>query len=239
MVIRRAAELQAREADQAFGEGVEEAEMMRIGRELGLSTRNLQRAMVEVTGDPNAEKGLMPRLFGPSRVQAARTVSGDADEVAADLERYLRELEYMEILRRLPDRVLYTEASGVGAAIGRAQSQVFRRSPPLSLSNLEVSCRPLEEGFCYLMVATSLKGRRTGTAATSIATGTLTGGFTAAALAIAVAPPVALLGLPVLGVGIWAGHIFSEHTVEKTQTQLEALLDRVEHGTLNAGRRRR
>lgn len=231
-VIRRAAELQARDAEDVGGDGIDETEVLRIGRELGLSTQHLHRALVEVKGAEEPESGVLGTLFGPARIHAGRTIRGDAREIATALERHLVEREYLAVLRRFPDRVVFTRASGVVAALGRASSQVFNRSPLLGVPNLEVSSQPLEEGFGYVTLATSLGGQRTSTAAVSILGGGSGAAFTAAALAIAVAPPVGLLGLSVLGGAVFGGHVYYERAMRKVQIQLESLLDRLEHGEL-------
>lgn len=232
LVIRRAAELQAREAEDFSGEGIDEAEALRIGRELGLSTLHLHRALVEVSADAQTESGLMVRLFGPGKVTVGRTVRGTAPEVAQILERHLVDREYLAVLRRLPDRVLYTRASGVGATVGRAMSQAFNRSPLLPVSNLDVAVHPLEEGFAYVTVTSVLRKERIGAGAAAFfggGTGTAVAG---ASLAIAIAPPAALLALPLLGASVLAGHSYYSKLVEKVQVQLEFLLDRLEHGEL-------
>lgn len=232
LVIRRAAELQAKESEDLSGDGIDEAEALRIGRELGLSTQHLHRALVEVSGDAQAESGLMVKLFGPGRVTVGRTVRGTASEVALILERHLVEREYLAVLRRLPDRVLYTRATGVGATVGRAMSQAFNRSPLLPVSNLDVSVHALEEGFAYVTLTSMLRKERIATSASSMVgggTGTVVAG---ASLAIAIAPPAALLALPILGASVFAGHAYYSNLVEKVQVQLEFLLDRLEHGEL-------
>ncbi|MEX2583008.1 MAG: hypothetical protein WD766_07030 [Gemmatimonadota bacterium] len=232
MVIRRAAELQAREAEAKDGEGMSEAEVVRIGRELGLSTRHLNQALAEVGGVPGQESGALVKLYGPVQVSASRTVVGETAEVSRRLERYLVEREYLAVLRRLPDRVVLTRATGVAAAFGRGVSQVFSRSPLLKVSGLEMAVHALEEGYSYVTLSTSLRGNRLATAAGSMLGGGSTAAATGAVLGIAIAPPAALLGLPVLGGAIAIGHFYYKGLVQETQIQLESLLDRLEHGEL-------
>lgn len=232
MVIRRAAELQARESEGPDSDGIEEAEVLRIGRELGLSTQHLHRALVEIKGSDEAESRLFARLFGPAHVRVGRTIQGDAREIAAILESYLVAREYMAVLRRLPDRVLFTRATGASAAVGRAMSKAFNRTPLLPVVNLEISIQRLEEGFSYVSVATSLKGQRTATAATSIVGGGSGTAIGAATLGIAIAPPAALLALPFLVASVFGGHTYYAGAVRRVQVQLESMLDRLEHGEL-------
>ncbi len=232
LVIRRAAELQARDAEGGGSDGISETEALRIGRELGLSTEHLHRALAEVNDTAPPENGLLVRLFGPRVVHASRTVAGDASMIGANLERYLVEREYLTVLRRFSDRVVYTRASGVAAAMGRATSQIFSRSPLLRVENLEVSIRPLEAGYAHLYLATSLGDQRSAAAASSILGGTLGTSVGGAALGIAIAPPAALIALPILGLSILGGRAYYKGLGERVQVQLESLLDRIAHDEL-------
>ena len=232
LVIRRAAELQAREAEGPDADGIDEGEALRIGRELGLSNQYLHRALAEVRGDEEAESGVFARMFGPDTVRASRTVAGDGDKVAALLERHLVEREFLAVLRRLPGRTMYTRATGVVAAVGRATSQVFNRSPLLPVSSLEVAVRQLEEGFVFVSVASSLRQERTTAGLSSMLGGGAGTVASATVLGIAIAPPAALLALPILGASVFAGHAYYRGLSRKVQTQLEFLLDRLEHGEL-------
>src|SRR5690606_5268579 len=130
-------------------DGIDQAEVLRIGRELGLSTRHLHRALAEVQGAGPSEAGAMTWMFGPSAIHVGRTVKGNASQVAKVLENYLVGREYLSVLRRLPDRVLYTRASGATAAVGRAMSKAFNRTPPLVVSNLETVVRSIEDEYSY------------------------------------------------------------------------------------------
>jgi hypothetical protein len=232
LVIRRAAELQAREAEDVGGAGMTEDEIMRIGRELGLSTQHLHRALAEVGSDIVRESGLFVRLFGPANVRANRAVAGEVEDIARLLERYLVEREFLTVLRRFPDRVLYTRATGFAAAMGRATSHILSRSPLLKVGNLEVGVRPLDEGYAYVTLAASLGTQRTAAAASAFVGGGTGAAIAGAALGIAIAPPAALLALPVLGGALYGGHVYYEGVLRAVQVQLESLLDRLEHGEL-------
>jgi hypothetical protein len=231
LVIRRAAELQAREAD-AHGEGMSEAEVIRIGRELGLSTSHLHRALAEVGGAAPEETGVFVRLFGPVHARAGRAVAGEPEVVSRRLERHLVEREYLAVLRRFSDRVLFTRAKGMAAAMGRATSQLFNRSPLLPVVNLEMVVHSLEDGYSFVSLATSLGNQRNAAAAASLIGGGTGASLTGAILGIAVAPPAALIALPILGASLWVGHAYYGGVVQNVQTQLESLLDRLEHDEL-------
>jgi hypothetical protein len=236
MVIRRAAELQARAAESS-ADGMSETEVMRIGRELGLSTEHLRRALAEtVAGE--AEAGFFASLFGPANVRAGRAVRGSPEDVARLMEAYLVEREYLAVLRRFSDRLVFTRATGVTAAMGRATSQIFSRSPPLPVANLEMTVHPFEEGFAFISLATSLRGQRNAAAASSFVGGGSGAAIVGATLALVVAPPAALFALPVLGASVVGGRAYYTKLLENVQTRLESLLDRLEHGELPPPARR-
>jgi hypothetical protein len=232
MVIRRAAELQAREAEEFLGEGISEAEVLRIGRELGLSSQHIHRALAETAGVQPQETGVADKLFGPEYARAGRAVRGEPETVAKALEWYLVEREYLAVQRRFGDRVTFTRASGMFAVMGRATSQMFSRSPLLKVANLDMAVQPFDEGFSYVTIGTSLRGQRTATAASSFIGGGAGAAVTGVVLGIAIAPPAALIALPVLGVSYLGGKSYYQKVVSDIQVQLESLLDRLEHGEL-------
>lgn len=238
-VIKRAAELQARAAEQHGSEGMDPAELVRIGQELGLSTTHLQQAIAEVRGGGAAESGMLYKLFGPAQIRASRTVPSDAEDVREELERYLLDREYYTVLRRFHDRTIYEQASGVHAAVGRSMSQAFGRSRLLGFSKLEVAVQPLEDGFSYVTLGTDLSGQRAGSAAGAAFGGGGGGIAVATALGIAVAPPAALLGIPVFaGMTLIMRAAYSSN-VRKAQLKLESLLDRIQHDELPPPQRKK
>jgi hypothetical protein len=99
--------------------------------------------------------------------------------------------------------------------------------------------RQIEEGYAYVTLSTPLNSTRTTAALTSIIGGSAATVAVAAPLAIAVAPLAALLALPILAGSVYGGHAYYVNTVEKTQIQLESLLDRLEHGELAIANRAR
>lgn len=231
LVIRRAAELQARAAE-AGDDGLTEAEIVRIGKELGLSGPYLNQALAEVRGQVGGEKGVLDRVMGEAVLQASRVVPGDADEVRKRLEDYLVQREYLGVVRRLPDRLLMEPAPGAIAAVGRATSRALSRASLLRVSNLEVSVAPLEEGFCHVSLLTRLTTERAGFLAGGVLGGGGLGVGVAVFLGIAVDPAAALLGLPLFGGGFYGMRWAYANTAERAQIQLESLLDRLEHDEL-------
>ena len=178
-VIRRAAELQAADGETARG-SITEAEAMRVGRSLGLSMDSLLRALAETSSPAARRDGLLPRWLAPEIVRASRSVRAEPSGLAQTLECYLVQREHLVVLRRLDDRVVFTRAIGAPAALRRAASRIFRRSPLLRVSTLEMAVHPLDEGTSYVSLSTAVRSTRTITA-----TGAMVGSGTGAAAAAA------------------------------------------------------
>jgi hypothetical protein len=235
MVIRRAAELQAGSADDAGGEGLSEEDALRIGKELGLTGPHLVRALAEVRSGAADEPGWVAKVMGSARFAASRAVSGDASQLARDLEAYLLEREFLVVQRRLADRTVFVRASGVLAAVGRTTTGLFRRAPLLAVENLDVSVRQLEPGLSYVGLSTDMTGERTGHLAGGAAMGGMFGGAGAATLGLVVAPVAAVVGVPIFAAAVGAMRFAYQDAAGKVVIQLEALLDRLEHGDLRIG----
>jgi hypothetical protein len=232
LVIRRAAELQSRSADEAGLEGVAEEEALRIGRELGLSGPHLARALAEVRAGPQEEPGLAVRVMGTARITAARAVRGEAAAVTRSLDLYLVEQEFLVVQRRFADRTVYVRAKGVLAAVARTTTGIFRKAPLLEVETLDVSVRQLEPALSYVTLGTDLTGDRTGHLVGGSVAGGVAGGVSALALSIAVAPVAAVVGIPIAAAVLGGMRYAYGEKARKVQDQLEALLDRLEHGEL-------
>jgi hypothetical protein len=232
LVIRRAAELQARSAEEPGADGLSEEEALRIGRELGLSGAHLGQALAEVRGGTVEEAGVAVKLMGASRFGAWRAVAGDAATITRLLESYLVEREYLVVQRRLSDRTIFVRASGVLAVVARTTTGMFRRSPLLEVETLEVSIRQLEPGLSFVGLSTDLAGERTGHLVGGAVMGGMFGGVGALTLSIAVAPAAALVGIPILAASLGGMRYAYQGKARKVVVQFEALLDRLQHGEL-------
>ncbi len=231
-VIRRAAEMQARSADEGGADGLSDEEALRIGQELGLSGAHLGMALAEVRSGAVPESGVMVRLMGKSRFTASRAVPGEAGVVTRELERYLVEHEYLVVQRRLADRTVFARASGMLAAVARTTTGMFRRSPLLGVETLDVAVRGLEDRRCFVGLSTDLSGERTGHFVGGTVMGGLFGGLGALSMAIAVGPVAALVAVPILAGSVGGMRYAYRSEARKVMVQLEALLDRLEHGDL-------
>jgi len=239
MVIRRAAELQARAAEDPGGGGLSETKTIRIGREIGISPQHLRRALAETGSAPLAPPTAAERIFGPGWVTASRTVPGNPAEVKGEIDSYLVRRERLAPIRRFPDRTTYGPARGgeLAQAVQTFRETLFsQRQQPMvgagfklkSAREVEVGVQGLEEGYAYVTLAADLRNVRTGNAAAGIGLG---GGIATAAalvLGIAVDPAAALIGAPMLPGAIWGFRALQVHTAAHAQTHLESILDCLE-----------
>ncbi|HEX2187485.1 MAG TPA: hypothetical protein VHG51_01245 [Longimicrobiaceae bacterium] len=237
-IIRRAVEIQSAAGGPDETDGIPEAEVVRIGQELGLEPAAVRRAITDVRGRAPAERGVMAATMGPRTVRAARTVRRPAAAVGMLIEEYLVACEYMVVQRRFPDRTRYVRAQGVGAALGRAFRKAQERHTALDLEHMEVAVSAIDEDTALVELSVDMGPVRAGFAAS----GVVGGGAAATAIAVSVlvtpiVDPLALVGIPLWG-GMMLGMrgiygVFSRSTHEK----LEAFLDRLEHGELRTPQR--
>jgi hypothetical protein len=237
-VIRRAAELQARSADDPSMEGVSPAELIRIGREIGLAPHHVQRALAETRSDQAAAPTLKETVFGPGLAVAGRVVPGSAENVRAELDRYLQEREWLTAIRRRADRSIYRKAGGVDLAKMISlfkDSMTGSRQPPVgagfklrNASQVELSVEPLDETSCYVGLRADLRNYRTGFATAGVVGGWGMASAVGAVLAIAIDPAAALLGLPLGGGAMYGFRAAQAHLVDHAQTHLESILDCLE-----------
>ncbi|HSJ29923.1 MAG TPA: hypothetical protein VK933_00720 [Longimicrobiales bacterium] len=240
-VVRRAIELQTHEADTTGDPGISDAELVRIGGELGIASGHMRRALAEVTAEATPVEG-GGGLLGPARVSASRTVPGTAEAVRRHVEKYLVDTQYLAVLRRMTDRTIYEKSGGFQVEMARVMDAtrvvVSGRRPTRigagfdlrSARSTEVSVMPLEQGFAYVTLTLDLGNQRTaywaginsGGGAGAIAAGVIAG--------LMVAPPAALVALPIMAGSIWGSHAAYGAVAKRARLHLEALLDHLERG---------
>lgn len=228
-VIRRAVELQS--VGEVGDDGVSEVEVLRIGKELGLTPELVRRAIADVRSQPVEEHGFLAGLMGAGRVRAVRTLRRPAAQLGLFLEEYLGRCEFMVVQRRFPDRTRYVRGTGVAAVLGRAASKMGARQAALDLQQLDVGVSMVDEGSALVELSVDLSTVRTG-----LATGGLVGGTgagTGVALSIwaaHLATPLALVGVPVLAGIVLGSRLIYGSVASRTEEKLQGFLDRLEHG---------
>jgi hypothetical protein len=106
-VLARAAELQAHMAEPA--EGMSEAQLVEVGREVGIGPEHIQQALAEErtrVAVPEAS-GVVGTWLGAPIATASRVVKGTPAEVLARLDQWMQGEEGLRPRRRFPDRLTW------------------------------------------------------------------------------------------------------------------------------------
>jgi hypothetical protein len=231
-VIRRAVELQAGHT-AAVGEGVSDADVVRIGQELGLDPASMRLAMAEVRGRATVESGALVTIVGERVVRASRVVKRPAGVISAQLERYLRESEFMIAQRRFPSSTRYVRDSSIAAGLGRFARGFLRPHRPINVQQLDVSVASIDDASCLVSLSVDLATMRGGLLAGVLGGGTVaSAGWAVTVWATGIAAPLMLIGIPVVA-GSWVGMRAIYNAIRNSlQDRLESLLDRAEHNEL-------
>lgn len=243
-VIRRATELQqGPDGDPGGGGGgdepLSEAEIVRIGREVGLEPRHVRRALAEVRAEsllpePPEDDGLPHRLWGDAFARASRAVPGDPEEVRERVERHFRERESLQAIRSRPGRSLWEPAGGLVSKMQRALDVGGRGYELAEARRVELTVTGLESGWSLVTVTADLRNVRA-EHATGWTAGAAALGFPALVVATAaVGLPLELAAPLVAGGAGGASALGARRTTGKRRRRvelvLEGLLDRLESG---------
>ncbi|MDT8342359.1 MAG: hypothetical protein RQ751_12670 [Longimicrobiales bacterium] len=234
-VIRRAAELAARDSES--GSELGEAELFRIAREVGLPEHHVRNALSEVRSGA-ASTGLLDRLYGPSRVVAARVVPGTPESVGDAVDAFLAGGRLLHRVRRTPNYLQFRPAVDWISALARAASATSSRYYVASAKWVEVRVETAEEGrtLVEFVVDPGIRGDWVGTGMAGGGAGALAGGVAAGAGLAMVGPDgLAVAGGLVVTAGLFA--LFNRLAAaahrrrwREILAEVEGLLDRLEAG---------
>jgi hypothetical protein len=236
-IIQRAAELQAGEMDT--GENMTEAELLKLGADVGIDGRFLRQALYEQgAGGADAETGWLARMFGPKRVYASRVVAGTKDDVEDQIAHWMTEGEAMAVKRRLPDRTIWEQQRGFFAQMKRGFGMGGRAYHLARAVDVSVMVTPLEDGYCHVEISADVSMLRTGAMGAGFGAAgglALVGGGTLGLVLGISAFPLSLVVLAPLAAAVYSPVIAGR--VQRTrsghmQVALEQILDRLEHGEI-------
>lgn len=242
-VMRRAAELAAGEPDAAE-RGFSDAEVIRIGGEVGLPERHLRQALSEVRSGrlaprPSGWRGVR-QLFGTGAVWASRLIPRSRDAVAKQLDDYLVAGQLLQAVRRRDDFLQYRPAVDWASRVARAASSDSRQHYVAASRLVEVRLEPVDDESTLVeihvdpgIVGDFRAGAVAGTGVLGI------GGGIAVALSLAALAPVGFA----VGAGILAGGGASllvstltgralSRRLREVQSEVEGILDGLESGVL-------
>lgn len=168
LVVKRAAELAARDADPA--EEISEDEVIRIAAELGLPAHHVRTALYEAAHH-EGEPTFLDRQFGNRRVVASRVVPHDAEKSLRKVEELFKGSN-MTVVRRQAGSITLEAGGDMFSKITRA----FRGQNQLASAEIvEVIARKLETGGSHVTVRAVFKDERKGHFAGAVIGGTLLG----------------------------------------------------------------
>ena len=231
-VLARAAQLQGASGEGDDAGTMTEAQIIELGKEVGLSSAAVRQALAEERSRTilPEETGIVAKLSGASVASAARTVPGSAAAVLGALDGWMQRNEGLEIKRRFADQLVW-EAR-------RDFFSTFRRALTVTGSGLELAAADdvtaivadVSPGQSHARIVANFRSTRNQKLAKGAAVGVLLALIVGAPLAaifdnpeIAVIP-AALVALTSLFVS-WRGY---ERLVSRAQVAIEQALDRLE-----------
>ena len=238
-VLARATELASQSAD--VPDGMTEAQLFEIGKEVGLAPATLQQALAEErTRVVLAEEtGMEARVMGPVAVSATRAIRYPPDVVLGALEEWMTRDYRMIPKRRYGNRRTWEPRGGVFAELDRTLRGNQAAAALMKASEVAVTVSAIGDGRTAVRLDADIAQlrrtrRRSGMALgiSGLALGTVPVVLGAVLAPIAMLPLFLLFGtMPVIGMGIGGWSVVKGHRkqAERSLLALEQLLDRLEH----------
>ena len=235
-VIRRATELAARESDSGVGT-LDESELLRIAREVGLPERHVRMALAEVrSGAVATSGGAIERIFGPEIMRASRVVPGTPREMAGRLDAFLVGGRLLQAVRSTERVLQYRPAVDWASQVARVASAASRSYYVAAARVVEVRLEEVEPDRTLVdfRVDPGTRGDAIGEAVAGTIMGAVLG-FGGAVLLTALSP----LGLLAVGTAVtaagsagstaWAA-ARHRRKLRDVLAEVEGILDRMEVG---------
>lgn len=240
-VLARASELASGAADAP--DGMSEAQLFEIGKEVGLTPSSIQQALAEERTRVvlTEETGLEARVMGPAAVSAVRSVPHSLEATLSAVDEWMRSDYRMLAKRRFGNRRTWEQRQGIFAELERGLRGNQAAATLMKATEVAVTVSPFGGGRTAVRLDADIsqlrRGRKIGGIAAAV-TGFLLA-IVPMAIGALVAPqamlPLALtLGwIPIGGLAVaWATLTGHRKQASRAQLALEQLLDRLEHGPL-------
>ena len=232
-VLARAAELHAADSDSDEPGAISEAQLLDLGKEVGLSSDSLRQALAEERASavlPD-ERGVLAVLMDVATVTAARTVRGTPAAVLAAVDTWMQRSEALQVKRRFTDQLVWESRRDIFASLRRAL-RLGGRGYDLALggdvSGIAAAVGP--ERTHVRLVANFVAVR---TQRLSLAVGLAIALLLTGAPLLAIGVPPLLAAIPPLLFATLALSVTRRQyraTVRRAQVALEQALDRLEFG---------
>lgn len=241
-VLARATDLQMEPAGGDPSDSLSEAQLIEIGREVGLSSTALTQALAEertrLVVPENG--GFISNLAGPAVATASRTVTGTAEDILFSLDGWMRREECLRVQRRFRDRVVWEAHGGVVGMMRRGLNINGRGFHLCKADTVAATVVPIDDKKVVVRLDADLRESRSlrlkgsGVAATAGAVGgfTLFGIATIAHVAVILSAGLAVVPIAVGSLTAYELARRHRNTFARVQLALEQALDRLEHGSL-------
>jgi hypothetical protein len=227
-VLARAAELQAASGD--LPEAFTESQLVDVGKEVGLLPEHVRQALAEerARGEPAGDgRSLGTWVFGAARVAAQRVIPGTPAVLLAALDAWMRDEEWLRVVRQRPDRMVWEPRRDLLGGLRRAFGG--RAHHLHGTTEVAGAVSPVDEQRSVVALSADLTGSRRDVIAFSVA-GTTIGAVASGVLGVlgfmtAVAVLPALVAGAAFVIGSRSAH---ERRMARAQLTLEQVLDRLE-----------
>ena len=230
-VLARAAELQGTEGE--LPEGLTDAQLIDLGKEVGIDAAHLRRALAEERARPSRrEEGwFAERIAGPSGVSAERVVSGTPGSVLARLDRHMQRDEVLTLKRQRPDQLVWEAQRGLLGGLRRGFALSGKNFHLTGASDVSAQVSPVDERTVVLRLNADFAREREKRMAVA--------GLSWVGLMLLCAPlfvmgvGIALAVLPPVALTFAAIQLLRRRhlsVLNRSQVALEQLLDRLELG---------
>lgn len=231
-VLARAMELHVQGDDVTSADGVSEARIVEIAREVGIAPEAVRQAIAEerARAPLDAARRQSETMPGDPSVSAARVLKGTPSELLARIEAQLTRDESLGVIRRYPDRLVFEPRRGLMDQVARAVDVGGKGYHLSRASEVAVSVSAIDTERSHVAVAADLRRARNRQMAAP-ATLLVIGSLAAVLLAIltvypwiAAVPPLALA---------WLGWVWARRAWRtlhhRVRVSLERVLDRLEY----------
>ena len=219
-VLARAAELQGGATGSDSSDLISEAQILEIGKEVGLTPAIINQALAEERTRVHLpeERGFFAQFAGGGFATATRTLNGAQRTTLAEIDGWMQRQECLSVQRRFAERITWEPQRGVLAAIKRGINAGGRGYHLMRATQVSATVLPVDERRVVVRLDADLTPLRK----TRLEIGALLAGG-------------GLLGAVPLAVGGAAGYyVVGTHRslLASAQLALEQILDRVEHREL-------
>ncbi len=238
-VMRRASELAAEESGDPHG-GFSEAEIVRIGHEVGLPEHHVRRALSEFRSRGHGAEGGQGKglrhLLAPGDVRAGRTIDRPRARIRSELDEFMVGGQLLQRVRRKDDLLQYRPAVDWASRVARSASSTSRQHYVASSRLVEIRLEEVDGESTLVeiqvdpgIVANYRGGAIVGGGIAGVAVGVAIGVGMAAVFPVAVAMSggviagvvAALLVAAVVGRGL-------RRRMGEVQAEVEGVLDGLE-----------